>query len=125
MATKQVGNGSSVQYTNSSGSTITADTVVVMGSNSDAMIGVVHEDILDTETGTVYTDGVFRLAAVSAAVIAQGEGVMWDSSASSFDDNQATPASGDVADAGIAMAASGNGDTTVDVWINKRPAVLS
>lgn len=125
MTTKYLGNGDTVQYTNSSGSAQTANTVVVLGANSDGMIAVLHEDIANGATGTAYIKGVFRLAKVSAAVIAQGEGVMWDDSANEFDDNQATAATGDIADAGVAMAAAGNGTTTVDVDINVRPGAVT
>lgn len=106
MATNYVNDGCVITYSNS-GSAISAGDVVVVGEQ----IGVALVDIAATTgTGSVQLEGVFDLPKVDAAVIAQGESVIWDSSAGKFDDNAATPASGDVS--GCCVAMEGKGATT-------------
>ena len=87
MATNYVNNGTVVTFSNT-GAAISSGDVVVVGD----ILGVALEDIAATSgTGAVQIDGVFDLPKVDAAVIAQGEGVIWDSSVSMFDDSLATP----------------------------------
>ena len=112
MATNYIQAGNVVDYT--AGADITSGSVVVMGN----LIGVAITDIANGETGPVQIDGVFELPKVTAAVIGAGETVMWDVSAGKFDDNQATPAAGDLTNGCVAVAAGENGDTTVMVKIN-------
>lgn len=93
-----------------------AGQVVVMGNT----LGVCLANIANGATGSVAIEGVFTVPKVSAAVIAQGESLVWDVSANSgagaFDDNQATPATGDISGpAAIAWEAAGNGATTLKV----------
>lgn len=103
MATNYVQEGGVIIYSNS-GAAISAGDVVVVGEQ----LGVALVDIAATTgTGAVALKGVFNLAKVDAAVIAQGESVNWDASASAFDDNAATPASGDVAGCAVAMESKG------------------
>lgn len=64
-------------------------------------------------------EGVFVLPKVSAAVIAQGAAVLFDSSATEVDDDAAAPASGDFL-CGIAWEAAGNGVTQIAVKINRQ-----
>jgi len=52
-------------------------------------------------------EGVFNLPKVDAAVIAQGEAVIYDITASEFDDAAATPASGDVSQCCVAWESKG------------------
>lgn len=106
--------GETLSYANSSGSTIAAGSAVVVGNQ----IGVAKADIADGESGPLAMDGVFELPKVTAAVIAQGEDVAWDVSTGKFDDNQITPAAGDITGACTAWEAAGNGATTVKVKIN-------
>lgn len=114
MATNYVNAGDVVTYSNS-GSAISAGDVVKVGQQ----IGIALVDIAATSgTGSVALSGVFTVPKVSAAVIAQGESVIWDASAGAFDDNLATPASGDVSGCCVAMEAAGNGVTTIDVKLN-------
>lgn len=114
MATNFKQPGESLTYSNT-GSAITAGSVVVVGEQ----IGIAAVDIAATTgTGTVYMEGVFTVPKVSGAVIAQGESVIWDSSAGAFDDNAATPATGDVSNACTAWEAKGSGTTTIAVKIN-------
>ena len=60
----------------------------------------------------VAIEGVFTVPKVSAAVFAVGEKLIWDVSATAFDDSAATPATGDVTGAAIAMVAGANTETT-------------
>jgi len=106
--------GETLDYTNGSGSTITAGSAVVIG----AQIGVAIADIADGASGPVAMEGVYTLPKVSAAVIGQGEDVAFDVSAAAFDDNAMTPAAGDITGACTAWEAAGNGATTVVVKIN-------
>lgn len=113
MATNFVNQGEVITYANS-GSAISAGDVVVIGQN----IGIALVDIANGASGSVAMSGVFTVPKVSAAVIAQGESVIYDVSASAFDDNVATPATGDVSGCCVAMEAAGNGVTEIDVKLN-------
>lgn len=113
MASNYVNEGISIQHT-ASGSALAAGDPIVIGEQ----IGVALVDIAVGETGTVALSGVFTLPKVSAAVIAAGESVIWDASAGEFDDNAATPATGDVSGCCVAMEAAGNGVTTIAVKLN-------
>lgn len=113
MATNYVYAGETLDYTNS-GSAIASGDIVVIGN----IMGVALTDIANGETGAVAIEKVWTAPKVSAAVIAQGEKVMWDVSASAFDDSLASPATGDVTGCCIATKAAGNGDTTVEVKLN-------
>jgi predicted RecA/RadA family phage recombinase len=78
------------------------------------------------ETVSVQIEGVFTVPKVSGAVIAQGENLTWDASAAAFDDNAATPATGDVTGPGaIAWEAAGNGVTTMDVKFTGVPGTVA
>jgi len=112
MTKKYVNSGSVFQHT--AVTEISSGDVVVMGN----VIGVALVDIAVGETGSVQVEGVFNLPKVSGAVIAQGESVIYDVSASEFDDNQATPAAGDISNSCLAVEGAGNGETTVKVKLN-------
>jgi predicted RecA/RadA family phage recombinase len=64
---------------------------------------------------SVAIEGVFTVPKVSAAVWAAGEKLLWDASAAAFDASAATPATGDLMGAAIAIAAGGSGQTTAQV----------
>lgn len=114
MSTNYVQGGYIINYVNS-GAAIASGDVVVVGEQ----IGVALVDIAATTgTGSVQLSGVFELPKVSAAVIAQGESVIWDASEGAFEDNAATPATGDVSGCCVAVEAAGNGVTTVKVKLN-------
>ena len=101
--------GEIIQWTNGTGSTKTSGTVVPIGN----ILGVVLADIANAATGSVAIEGVFPCPKASAAVIAQGEGLTWDVSAGNFDDNAATPATGDITGPpAVAYEAAGNGVTS-------------
>lgn len=107
MSKNYVQEGKVIDYTNG-GSALSSGDVVVIGQ----LIGVCLADIANGETGSVQIGGVFNLPKVDAAVIAQGESVIWDASAGKFDDNAATPATGDVS--GCCQAMEAKGATTSD-----------
>jgi predicted RecA/RadA family phage recombinase len=70
-------------------------------------------------------EGCFTVPKVSGAVWVQGEKLVWDTSAGAFDDSAATPATGDITGAAIAMAAGGNGETTAVVKLTPGNATLT
>ena len=108
MTTKFVQEGGVINYANS-GSAIAAGSVVVMGHT----IGVALTDIAATTgVGAVAVEGVFTVPKVSAAVFAQGEKLIYDVSASAFDDSLATPATGDITGGAVAFVAGANAETT-------------
>lgn len=114
MATNFVQEGASLEWTNGTGAAVSSGDVVKVG----AQIGIAATDIANGATGTVYMEGVFTVPKVSAAVIAQGESVIWDTSAGKFDDDQATPATGDISGACTAWEAGAATTTTIKVKIN-------
>ncbi len=63
----------------------------------------------------VAVEGVFTVPKVSGAVFVVGEKLIWDSSAGAFDDSAATPASGDITGAVMAVVAGADGETTATV----------
>ena len=110
MTSKFIQPGEVIQYT--AGSNITAGTVVPIGN----ILGVALVDIASGATGSVMIEGVFTAPKVSGAVIAQGESLVWDVSAGAFDDNAATPATGDISGPpAVAWEAAGNGVTSMAV----------
>lgn len=113
MAKNFIRDGKTIPYTNS-GSAIASGDVVVIGN----IIGVALGAIANGATGTVQIEGVFELPKVSAAVIGAGESVIYDVSAGEFDDNAATPATGDVSNCCIAIEAAAATTTTVKVKLN-------
>ena len=121
MAKNYVDSGETINYANGSGSAILSGAVVVVGN----LIGVALVDIADTESGAVALNGVFTVPKVSAAVIGQGESVIFDSSASAFDDNAATPATGDVSGCCIAVDGAGSGALTLDIKLNVGVGVVA
>lgn len=122
MATNYVNDGTVVTFANT-GAAITSGSVVVVGE----LLGVALEDIAATSgTGAVQIEGVFDLPKVDAAVIAQGEGVIWDSSEGEFDDNAATPASGDVSGSAVAMESLGaTTGALIKVRLNVTPGTVA
>lgn len=114
MAKNHIQPGDSLTYANGTGSAVQSGDVVVVGTQ----IGVALVDIADGASGAVGVSGVWELPKVAAAVIAQGEAVLWDVSAGAFDDAAAVPAAGDVKGACVAWEAAGNGATVVRVKLN-------
>lgn len=124
MADNYVQAGDVIQYT--AGADITAGSVVKIG----ALLGVALTDIANGATGSVAIRGVFTVPKVSAAVIAQGERLVWDVSAASgageFDDSAASPATGDVSgEAAVAWEGAGNGVTSLQVMFTGVPGTVA
>lgn len=110
MTTKAFQAGNVIDWVNGTGGAVAVNTVVVVGN----MLGIALVNIGIGETGSVSINGVFNVPKVSAAVIAQGESLVWDVSAGAFDDNAATPATGDISGPpAVAFEAAGNGVTTL------------
>lgn len=112
MATNVGATGDRIVYANS-GSAISAGDIVVV----DGIIYVALVDIAaSTGTGVIATNCEVTAPKVSAAVIAAGETLVWDVSAGAFDDNAATPATGDVSGAAArAIEAGVDTQTTLRV----------
>ena len=90
------------------------------------LLGVALQDVANAAVGPAQITGVFTVPKVSGAVIAQGESLVWDASAAAFDDNAATPASGDVSGAAaVAFEAAGNGVTSFKVKFTGTPGTLT
>lgn len=102
-----VQNGKVITYTNASGSTILSGAVVIIGS----IAAIAITDILDGESGDCSVEGVFSLTKDTPLAIAQGDEVFWSVSGS-----EVTKTATDKP-LGIAFAAAGSSDTTVNVKI--------
>lgn len=100
--------GESLDYTNSSGAKIEANTVLVYGDR----IGIAGCDIPNGETGSIHVKGVFKLP-ISNEAISAGSTVYWDNSNSVI---TATSTSNTLA--GYAAAAAASTDTLILVNIN-------
>lgn len=123
MATNFVQNGMVIPFV--AGAAYSSGDVVVIGANGDALLGIVVADVANTATGQAIISGVVTVTKASAAVIAAGERVQWDASASNFDDNAMTPAAGDVTEGCTAIEAAGNGVLTVKVLLTPGTGVLN
>lgn len=101
---------------------VTAGQVVVIG----ALLGVAGGDVATGEQGEAYITGVFELPKVSGADIKQGEDLTYDVSAAAFDDNGATPATGDITGpAAVAFEDAGTGKTTLKVRLTGVPGTVN
>lgn len=122
MATNYIQPGEVIDWVNGTGSAVISGQVVRVGK----VMGVALVAIANGATGAVQLTGVFEVPKVSGAVIAQGENLVWDASAAAFDDNAATPASGDVSGApAIAFEAAGNGVTSFKVKFTGVPGTVT
>lgn len=117
----KVHDGKTLPWTNASGSTKVAGTLVVIGH----ILGVLVADVANGATGTAEIEGVFSVPKVSAAVFVQGEKLVYDVSAGAFDDSAATPDSGDLTGAAVAFAAGANTETTCLVKLTPGNATLT
>lgn len=116
-----VDDGTTVNYTNSSGSAIASGAAVVMGHT----LGVALADIAIGATGAVKIKGKVTLPKVAAAVFAVGEKLVWDASAGAFDGSAAVAASGDLTGAAVAAVAGANTETTCVVVLTPGNATLT
>ena len=122
MATNYIQEGKVLPYTVPSATTITSGQVVKVGNVLGvALAGGAAGDVIQ-----IQTEGVFTVPKVSAAVIAVGESLTWDVSADAFDDNAATPASGDVTGAAAyAFEASAATKTSLKVKFTGVPGTVT
>ncbi len=111
MAKNFICDGDVLPWTNTTGAAVSSGQLVVAGH----LLGVALGAIAAGSTGSVAVEGVFTLPKVSGAVFAQGEKLVYDVSASSFDDSSATPAAGDITGGAVAWAAGSDGQTTAEV----------
>lgn len=118
MAKNFVQDGDTIAWTNGTGAAVTAGSVIAIGQ----ILGVALVDIANGATGSVGIKGVFSCPKVTGAVIAAGESLVWDISAGKFDDNLATPATGDISGPpAVAVEAAGNGVTSLKVLLTGAP----
>jgi predicted RecA/RadA family phage recombinase len=108
------------------GANIASGRVVRVGK----ILGVALKDIASGATGEVQISGVFEVTKVSGAVINAGENLVFDQSANgglgAFDDNAATPATGDVSGgAAVAWEAAGDGVTSMLVKFTGVPGTVA
>lgn len=121
MSTNFVQPGDVIDYVNG-GTARTSGQVIRMGN----ILGVCLGDIAANATGSVAVRGVFTVPKVSAAVIAQGDSLTWDASAAAFDDNAASPATGDVTGAAaVAYEAGIATQTTLKVMFTGVPGTVA
>ena len=119
MTSKFVQEGSVINRT-LAGTVASGDVVPMRTSIGIALKSGVSGDVI-----SVAVEGVFTVPKASAAVFAQGEKLLWDTSAGNFDDDAATPAAGDIMGAVVAMAAGANGETTATVKLTPGNATLT
>jgi len=120
MASNFVESGDIRQHT--AAAAISSGDVVVIGQT----LGVALVDLAIGETGSVAMSGVFTVPKVTAAVISDGEDLTWDVSAGKFDDNAATPASGDVTGPpAVAWGSYTSSDTTMQVKFTGVPGTVT
>lgn len=120
MTTKAVQRGDVLDWVNGGSAKVSGAPIEIKH-----MLGVALTDIAGSATGAVAIEGVFTMPKVSGAVFVQGEKLIWDTSAQGFDDSAATPATGDITGAAIAMVAGGNGETTCVVKLTPGNATLT
>ncbi|WP_444905113.1 capsid cement protein [Microbulbifer sp. CnH-101-E] len=121
MATNFVQYGHMLDYTNNTSALITSGQVLAVG----AVLGVAMDDIAVGTSGVIAIDGVFTVPKVSAAEIGQGETLTWVVASSSFDNNAATAATGDITGpAAFAAEAAGDGVTSLAVKFTGVPGTV-
>lgn len=94
-----------------------AGAATLIGVVGNGIIGVAVDDTANGVSGAFYIEGVFDLPKLSTDVVTQGAQLYWDNTNLRFTLTSAGNTKG-----GVAMAAAGNGVTTVRVKIN-RPAL--
>lgn len=122
MAKNLVQDGGIIAWTNVSGGNVVSGQVVRIGHT----IGIALVDIATNAVGSVdCTPGrVFTVPKVSAAVFVAGEKLLWDASAAAFDDSAASPATGDLMGAVVAVSPGANAETTATVMLTPGNATL-
>jgi len=101
--------------------TITSGDVVVLKH----CIGIALSDAVADDIIAVQIEGIVNVPKASAAVFAQGEKLIWDTSVSKFDDSSATPATGDITGACVAAVAGLATELTARVKLTPGNATLT
>lgn len=110
----KISDGTRISYTNSSGSTITSGSGVLVG----AVLYVATADILNGEAGILARDGVYNLPKLSTDVVTQGAKLFWDNT-----NKRLTLTSTSNTFAGFAHSAAGSGVTTVNCCLSMSDAI--
>lgn len=116
----KLSSGDTILWTNGGTAKVSGD-VVRIGN----LLGICGANIGAGASGIVHLKGEFTVPKVTTAVVAVGEMVLWKAATSNFEAKGATPASGDLANAAIAMTAGANGQTTIVVSLNARFGTLT
>lgn len=74
MATNKICKGDRMDYTNSSGATISSGAPVLVGK----FLGVALVTMLNGESGTLDLEGVYEIRKAATTVIALGDDLYWD-----------------------------------------------
>ena len=120
MTTEYVQPGETIDFTLAG--TVASGAIVVLKH----IIGIALKPGVSGDVSAVGVEGVFEnVAKVTAAVFVVGEKLIWDTSASKFDDSSATPATGDITGAVVAVIAGANGETTCTVKLTPGNATLT
>lgn len=120
MTTKFVQPGQTIDFT--AAATIASGDVVVLKH----IIGIALKSGVSGDVIPVGIEGVFNgVPKVTAAVFVVGEKLVWDTSASKFDDSAASPATGDITGAVVAIIAGTSSDTTCTVKLTPGNALLT
>jgi predicted RecA/RadA family phage recombinase len=119
MATNYHQDGTTVHYTNATGSDIASGAPVVIGGQ----IGVAIVDIADGDSGAVRMEGVFALPKAAGSAIGQGDAVDFDLSEGKID-GDITAAAGDLLGCGVAWADAATADELVMVKLNAAAATV-
>lgn len=123
MARNLIQDAGPIEWTNTTGGTVTSGSVVRIGHT----IAIALVTLAAGATGAIdCTPGrVFRVPKVSGAVFVAGEKLIWKAATSNFDDSLASTATGDVTGAVIAAAPGASGETTAIVMLTPGNATLA
>lgn len=106
--------GDYLDYTNSTGTDIAVNSIVVVGDQ----IGIATVNIKEGETGVLAMSGVHILPKVIGNAWEQGKNLLWDASAKKFDNNLAVQEEGDVIGCCVAWRTADAAATTGWVKLN-------
>lgn len=103
--------GEAIDYTNATGSKISANEIVVLGSR----VGIAGSDIASGETGALHVFGVFEMPKKASEAINAGVDVYWNGTGiTASADDGGSPATA-YAKAGYAIQAADAADSTIKV----------
>lgn len=108
MAQNYLHEGCTLKLTNGSGAAIASGEPIFVGG----IKGVALADIANNATGPVHTEGVFTLTKKASLAISEGDSLFWD-----VDPGEITKTAADGVFIGVAAAAAGSSDATVNVLL--------